>query len=325
MWCFCQRISHNLLLQWSGLQVFTLICLIWCLAMSYMNTLICLIWYLDMPWCAFNTWCLDMSYMNTLIYLIWCLEMPWCAFNIWCLESRPLICLICTPWYALYGALRACQWRVRSQLSHSLLSSCLGFNQCQYCLSIFPIVIFLHSNESCFSLLLSSIISFTRGEVGVSSSAFPFTLHRFRVHRDQEAKIFRHSVQQVPSQTLNKLESGDQLLMGTGDNYTDTVISMESFATHVKEEALKFWSFEALKLWGFEALKLWGFEALNLWGFEALKLWSFEALKLTLPSRGHHPSRRPHRGQPGTPTGQASPVNWNYITRQLKLYTYHWL
>ena len=255
-----------LLLQRSGLQVFTLICFIWCL---------------------------DMSYMNTLIYLIWCLEMPWCAFNIWCLEWRPLICLICTPWYALYGALRACQWRVRSQLSHSLLSSCLGFNQCQYCLSIFPIVIFLHSNESCFSLLLSSIISFTRGEVGVSSSAFPFTLHRFRVHRDQEAKIFRHSVQQVPSQTLNKLESGDQLLMGTGDNYTDTVISMESFATHVKEEALKFWS--------------------------------FEALKLTLPSRGHHPSRRPHRGQPGTPTGLASPVNWNYITRQLKLYTYHWL
>ena len=225
-----------------------LLCLIWTPWYALYGTLICLIWYLDMPWCAFNTWCLDMSYMNTLIYLIWCLEMPWCAFNIWCLESRPLICLICTPWYALYGALRACQWRVRSQLSHSLLSSCLGFNQCQYCLSIFPIVIFLHSNESCFSLLLSSIISFTRGEVGVSSSAFPFTLHRFRVHRDQEAKIFRHSVQQVPSQTLNKLESGDQLLVGTGDNYTDTVISMESFATHVKEEALKFWSFEALRL-----------------------------------------------------------------------------
>ena len=102
------------------------------------------------------------------------------------------------------------------------------------------IVIFLHSNQSYFSLLLSSIISFTRGEVGVSSSAFPFTLHWLWVHRDQEAKIFRHSVQQVPSQKLNELESGNQLLVGTGDNYTDTVISMESFATHVKEEALKF-------------------------------------------------------------------------------------
>ena len=225
-----------------------------------------------MPWCAFNTWCLDMSYMHTLICLIWCLDM-----SLW------------IPWYALYGALRACQWRVRSQLSHSLLSSCLGFNQCQYCLSIFPIVIFLHSNESCFSLLLSSIISFTRGEVGVSSSAFPFTLHRFRVHRDQEAKIFRHSVQQVPSQTLNELESGDQLLVGTGDNYTDTVISMESFATHVKEEALKFWSFEA---------------------FSALKLWSFEA---DLAIQRSSPISTPSQG----PTWNS---HWAGITCQLKLY-----
>ena len=241
MWCFCQRISHNLLLQWSGLQVFTLICLIWCLAMSYMNTLICLIWYLDMPWCAFNTWCLDMSYMNTLIYLIWCLEMPWCAFNIWCLESRPFVCLICTPWYALYGALRACQWRVRSQLSHSLLSSCLGFNQCQYCLSIFPIVIFLHSNESCFSLLLSSIISFTRGEVGVSSSAFPFTLHRFRVHRDQEAKIFRHSVQQVPAQKLPQLQP-----IVDGNNMIIALTSHGAIMTQPCKAEL--WCFEAINL-----------------------------------------------------------------------------
>ena len=57
---------------------------------------------------------------------------------------------------------------------------------------------FLRSMSSDVFCYVISKESFTRGEVSVSPGAFPLPLHRLRVHRDQEAKIFWHSVQQVP-------------------------------------------------------------------------------------------------------------------------------
>ena len=57
---------------------------------------------------------------------------------------------------------------------------------------------YLRSMSSDVFCYVISKESFTRGEVGVSPGAFPLPLHRLRVHRDQEAKILRHSVQQVP-------------------------------------------------------------------------------------------------------------------------------